>query len=144
MDEAVAGLAGAWLTKALHDLQTARIVGNAPEGPLDTAIYHCQQAAEKAMKAWLTANNVAFEKSHDIGRLVRQAIALHPEFRQFTASAQLLTPYVTAFRYPVVSEPMGPTREEFDEALKAAEAIYEFVLGLLPAEVRPKAGPGLA
>jgi len=30
-----------------------------------------------------------------------------------------------------------PTREEFDEALQHAQAIYDFVLNLLPPEVRP-------
>jgi len=29
-----------------------------------------------------------------------------------------------------------PTREEFDEALKHAQAIYDFVLNLLPIEAR--------
>ncbi len=38
MDEPAANLTREWLTKALHDLQTARIVANAPGGPLDTAI----------------------------------------------------------------------------------------------------------
>ena len=30
-----------------------------------------------------------------------------------------------------------PTHEEFDEALNHAQAIYDFVLNLLPAEARP-------
>ena len=33
-------------------------------------------------------------------------------------------------------EPM-PGREEFDEALQHAQAIYDFVVKLLPAEARP-------
>ena len=53
MDEALAQLTREWLTKGLHDLQTARITANAAGGPLDTAIYHCQQAAEKSLKGWL-------------------------------------------------------------------------------------------
>ena len=30
-----------------------------------------------------------------------------------------------------------PSREEFDAALQHAQAIYDFVLNLLPAEARP-------
>jgi hypothetical protein len=30
-----------------------------------------------------------------------------------------------------------PTREEFDEALQHAQAIYDLVLNLLPTEARP-------
>jgi HEPN domain len=33
---------------------------------LDTAVYHCQQAAEKALKAFLTARDIAFEKTHNL------------------------------------------------------------------------------
>lgn len=38
MDEALAKLTREWLTRALHDLQTARITADAADGPLDTAI----------------------------------------------------------------------------------------------------------
>jgi len=137
MDEALAQLTREWLTKASHDLLTARIVANAPDGPLDTAIYHCHQAAEKSLKGWLTANNIAFEKTHDIRRLIRQAMDVLPEFIRFTGPAEFLTPYVSAFRYPGLTDQLMPTREEFDEALQYAQAIYDFVLNLLPAEGRP-------
>ena len=83
MDEALAQLTREWLTKALHDLQTARIIANAPDGPLDTAIYHCQQAAEKSLKGWLTARSDPFEKTHDIRRLIKQAAGVLPDFNQF-------------------------------------------------------------
>jgi HEPN domain-containing protein len=53
MVDNLARLTRDWLVKAKHDLQTARIVSATPDGPLDTAIYHCQQAAEKALKGWL-------------------------------------------------------------------------------------------
>lgn len=96
MDEALASLAREWLTKAAHDLQNARIVGAVPEGPLDTAIYHCQQAAEKAIKGWLTARSVAFEKTHDVRRLIGQAAESASEFSQLAPAAEVLTPYASA------------------------------------------------
>lgn len=77
MDESLAQFTREWLTKALHDLQTARITANAADGPLDTAIYHCQQTAEKSVKAWLTAKDVPFERTHDLRRLIRQASCLN-------------------------------------------------------------------
>ena len=137
MDEALARLTCEWLTKGLHDLQTARITANAAGGPLDTAIYHCQQAAEKAVKGWLTANSVSFEKTHDLQRLIRQAAILSPEFTHFAGAAEVLTPYVSAFRYPGLTDDPMPSREEFDLALQHAQAIYDFVLNLLPVEARP-------
>lgn len=137
MDEALAQLTQEWMTKSLHNLQTARIVADSLNGPLDTAIYHCQQAAEKAVKGWLTSQSVTFEKTHDIRRLVKQAEKIESNFSRLTAAAEVLTPYATAFRYPGLTfEPM-PTREEFDAALKDTQTIYDFVLNLLPKEVQP-------
>jgi HEPN domain-containing protein len=48
-------LAHAWLAKAASDLRSARILADADDPPLDAAVYHCQQAAEKAVKALLVA-----------------------------------------------------------------------------------------
>jgi HEPN domain-containing protein len=137
MDEALASLTREWLTKAAHDLENARIVSAVPDGPLDTAIFHCQQAAEKALKGWLTAQSIALEKTHDVRKLVQQATESAPEFGRFVRAAEVLTPYAAAFRYPgLTAEPM-PAREEFDEALQHAQAIHDFVLTLLPPEARP-------
>ena len=137
MDEALAHLTREWLTKALHDLQTARITAEARDGPLDTAIYHCQQAAEKTVKGWLTSSGVLFERTHDIRRLIRQAVSVLPEFTGFTNAAEMLTPYASAFRSPGLTDDPMPSREEFDAALQQAQAIYDFVLNLVPTAARP-------
>ncbi|MBA2432147.1 MAG: HEPN domain-containing protein [Chthoniobacterales bacterium] len=70
MDEARLVLTRAWLVKAGNDLRNARIVSAVQDGPLDTAIYHCQQAAEKAVKAFLIWHDQVFPKTHEIGSLV--------------------------------------------------------------------------
>ena len=54
-----------------------------------------------------------------------------------TKPAAVLTPYVSAFRYPGGADEAMPSPEEFDEALQHAQTIYDFVLNLLPAEARP-------
>jgi HEPN domain-containing protein len=137
MDKALVSLTREWLTKDFHDLQTARIVSTVPDRPLDTAIYHCQQTAEKAMKGWLTATGIAFEKTHDVRRLVRYASGPEPEFDQLSECAEVPTPYASAFRYPGLTADPMPTREELDEALQHAQAIYEFVVSRLPVEAHP-------
>lgn len=137
MDEATRELVRDWLTRASHDLRSSRALASLEDPLLDTAIYHCQQAAEKSLKAWLQSNDDPFPKTHDIEDLAARASGINPDFREFTKAASVLTPYVSAFRYPGgFDEPM-PTREEFDEALRYAQAIYDFVLSLLPATARP-------
>lgn len=136
-DEAKQELVRDWLTRASHDLGAARALAALAEPLLDAAIYHCQQAAEKALKAWLQMQDEPFPKTHDLAKLVSQAAQLNGDFNQLALAAAALTPYASAFRYPGGSfEPM-PSRSEFDEALEHAQAIYDFVLHRLPAEARP-------
>ncbi len=45
--------AKAWMVKAWRDLETARRAGTGEPPFYDVAVYHCQQAAEKAVKAFL-------------------------------------------------------------------------------------------
>jgi HEPN domain-containing protein len=137
MDEAAQELVRDWLTRASHDLQAAQILATPENQWLDTAIYHCQQAAEKSVKAWLQSNDDPFPKTHDIEELVERALSINPDFRKFAKAASVLTPYVSAFRYPGgFDEPM-PSRAEFDVALQPAHDIYDFVLDLLPKEAKP-------
>lgn len=49
-------IATAWLKKAANDLEAAwRILVVRDDCPFDTVCFHCQQAAEKSFKAWMTA-----------------------------------------------------------------------------------------
>ncbi len=82
MDEARQELLHSWLIKAAHDLKGARILSTDPEGPLDLAIYHCQQAGEKSVKAFLVFRGLTPAKTHDIRRLAVEASALEPRFDQ--------------------------------------------------------------
>ncbi len=137
MADNLARLVCDWLTKAAHDLQNARIVSATPEGPLDTAIYHCQQAAEKSLKGWLTWRGIAVARTHDLILLIADAADDMPDFARFEEVAEILTPYISAFRYPGLTDDPMPSREEFDSALQHAQAIYDFVLNLLPPGARP-------
>jgi HEPN domain-containing protein len=51
-------LAQGWLAKARNDLEAARLLIHDEKRLLDIAAYHCQQAAEKALKAWLIAKEI--------------------------------------------------------------------------------------
>jgi HEPN domain-containing protein len=62
MDEPRRRLVQGWLIKAQNDLATARKLAEHPNPLLDTAIYQCQQAAEKAVKAFLPSHERAIVK----------------------------------------------------------------------------------
>lgn len=121
MVEARRTLVRAWMAKARSDLGTARKLASGPDAYLDTAIYHCQQAAEKAIKALLVEHDLRFEKTHDLEVLIARAIPVAPGLSDLLDPADLLTPYAVAYRYP--GDDLIPTAEEFAAALKAAEEI---------------------
>jgi HEPN domain-containing protein len=135
MAEPVLVAARGWLLKAEHDLASARKLASEPDPYLDTAIYHCQQAAEKALKGWLTYRGVRFDRTHDVRHLVAHAAEHEPAFRHLAEAGQVLTPYASAYRYP--DEVLEPDPEEFEEALQHAASVYGFVLSLLPPGARP-------
>jgi HEPN domain-containing protein len=110
--EAKKELVRVWLGKAQRDLASAQRLANDPDPYLDTAIYHCQQAAEKAIKGWLVFHDQRFEKTHDLRLLVTMAVPIDPRFSNWFDAAERLTPYATAFRYP--DELLSPDTVEFN------------------------------
>jgi HEPN domain-containing protein len=128
-------LVRAWLERARRDLGAARQLAAAPDAYLDVAVYHAQQAAEKALKGLLAYHDHELEKTHDLKKLLRLAEAYAPTVRAQRSAATLLTPYASKFRY--VEGPLEPSRAECDAALAAASDICEFILALLPPDVQP-------
>jgi HEPN domain-containing protein len=131
MDEAKRELVRSWLTKAEHDLGSAELLAKSAKPYLDTAIYHCQQAAEKALKAFLVHHDVEFEKKHNLSILVELCKALEPRFEDFQNAAILLTPYATIYRYPGEFFEVMPDVEQVQVALEMAKKILDFVVNLL-------------
>jgi HEPN domain-containing protein len=87
MDETRRQLLRSWLTKAANDLKSARVLRADPEGPLDSAIYHCQQAGEKAVKAFLVFKEISPAKTHDIRKLAIEAAEIEPLFDKLIPDA---------------------------------------------------------
>jgi HEPN domain-containing protein len=125
MDEVTRGEVAAWLTKARRDLDSAyRLVADFPPYR-DTATYHCQQAAEKALKALLTADETNFPKTHDLTVLLALAATKHADLAALADAAIVLTPYATLFRYP--SAVVEPDDADVKEALSLARQVLEAV-----------------
>jgi HEPN domain-containing protein len=132
MDEAKRDYIRQWLDRASNDLQSARKLASVPDPLLDTAFYHCQQAAEKAVKGYLCYRDHPLIKTHNVGELVELAAAYESLFLAWLEAAEKLTPYATAFRYPPRDE--EPDEERYHLAEQAAAGIFDFVRSLLPTE----------
>lgn len=127
-----------WMIKAWRDLETAHRAGGGEPPLYDVAVYHCQQAAEKAVKSFLVLHGKAYEKTHDIEVLVDLASEIDPGFGKLADAADALTPYATRFRYPNATFAIEPQPTEYAEALQQAQAVYSFVLKLLPESAQPR------
>jgi HEPN domain-containing protein len=73
----------AWLSKARLDLRAAAHESSAPEKDMyGDVMFHAQQAAEKAMKAFLAWHDVPVRKTHNLEELDRQCMGWMPHWDQ--------------------------------------------------------------
>jgi HEPN domain-containing protein len=74
-------------------LETARRAASGEPPFYDIAVYHCQQAAEKAVKAYLVYHGKPYAKTHDIEVLVDLACEVDSGFAKLADAADALTHY---------------------------------------------------
>lgn len=134
MDKAKSDEIRVWLDKSWHDLRAAErlLIGSDPL--CDAAGFHCQQAAEKSLKAYLTWHDVPFEKTHSLVALVAQCLMLDPSFEELRSATTTLTPYAVASRYP--GDIVALTEAEAQAALKLARQVWDFVRQRLASETQ--------
>jgi HEPN domain-containing protein len=125
----------AWLRKAEEDLAIAEELLKPAKALCGGAVFHCQQAAEKALKAFLVWHDVPFRKTHDLRELGNACIRIEAALKDAIADAIPLTEYAWRFRYP--GEPAQPTKREARAALAAARNLYSAVVSRLPKDVKP-------
>ena len=124
--------ARAWLLKSASDLSAAETLIGA--GLLDAAVFHCQQAAEKALKGFLAFHDVPFRKTHNLEEIGEQCIRSDGSLRPEIDRAVPLTEYAWRFRYP--GDPAGVDAAEAAEAIVTARRVHTCILARLP-ECRP-------
>lgn len=116
-----------WLEYAWTDYDVAVFLfENRHPQPLEIICYHCQQAAEKAIKALYIALNIpgGVPRKHDLAFLLNQMqgkVAVSKELRQHADS---LSVYGIAARYPA-EIPVDEGRTKL--AISAAKYIWEWV-----------------
>ena len=91
MDEPKRVMVKRWLFKAQRDLASAQRLADKSAPLLDTAVYHCQRAAEKAVKASLVFHDISVPKTHDLDDLILEAAAFTADYAPLTGTAGRLT-----------------------------------------------------
>ncbi|MDR1962745.1 MAG: HEPN domain-containing protein [Planctomycetaceae bacterium] len=123
----------AWLYKAESDLKLAQVASQHIPPILDGSVFHTQQCAEKALKAFLSFNRQPIHKTHKLEELIKQCAEVDSSFNDLLTEAQFLTPKVSEFRYPDSFDGhddlsrLDPTEADTKKALNTATTILEFV-----------------
>ena len=92
--------------------------------------FHFQQAAEKYLKSFITANELEFQKIHDLLVLLKICIKKDESLRSLTDECTFLNRFYIATRYPVHWSDSF-TKDDATNARVAAEKIRVTIKGLL-------------
>jgi HEPN domain-containing protein len=114
-----------WIAKAKNDLLDADNNLKAEETPFDTVCFHCQQAAEKFLKAYLVANNSPYPISHDLILILEKILPFDSSAEVLREDLALLMPYAVEIRYP--DDWFMPTEEDAKEAREAVSRVMSWL-----------------
>jgi HEPN domain-containing protein len=123
----------AWFGKAAEDLRAAEFELSADPPLTADIVFHAQQAAEKAIKGFLSWHDRPFRKTHNPIEIGEAVVALEPPLEPLLRGAAPLTEYAWRFQYPGDVDP--PSTEEAEQAISVAREVYRELLARLPAEV---------
>lgn len=119
-----------WISKADIDIKTARVL-LAQEPCLTYPVcFHCQQAAEKYLKAYCSYRQIEFPKTHSIRKLLSLIKPYNQALAEELSPSAILTPYGGEIRYP--SDMPEPTIQEAREAYLQAQSVQSVVLRFIP------------
>ncbi|MCX8092736.1 MAG: HEPN domain-containing protein [Candidatus Goldbacteria bacterium] len=115
-----------WLIKAFEDFKTVEHELTFPNKEIVTSsvCFHCQQFVEKLLKAYLTAKNIDFKRTHNLDFLLKLCAEQDKEFKKIKIGD--LTSYAIEIRYP--DEFYIPTLREARESYKISLKVKDFIL----------------
>ena len=124
-EEVLRDLVGQWIAKAELDYRAGERLSKDPEPIREVAAFHCQQAVEKYIKAFLVRHQVEFSKTHNLKELLGLVALVSPRLAATLEEAEVLTPYGVEIRYPGDFPEVRPGQEKtiFELTQRAREAV---------------------
>jgi HEPN domain-containing protein len=89
-----------WVRKAEADYAVIEKLLKGKPAINDAVCFHCQQAAEKYLKAYLQECSLAILRTHDLIDLLMILLPVDPSLKTIRRSARSLTQFAVDFRYP--------------------------------------------
>ena len=116
-----------WLEYSQIDLNSAEyLTGMVPE-PLEIICFHCQQSAEKALKAYLISIDTRPPKTHDLDELL-ELCKNNDKIASLREATLLINDYSITVRYPGVR---NTNIEDKNKALASASRILKVINNVL-------------
>lgn len=114
-----------WLSKAEDDANWTK--ANIREKIYYGACFTAQQAAEKALKAYLYTQGIIPAKIHDLRVLVKKCSQFEKSFLELKDLVVPLVDYYAQTRYPDIGDLIDYSKEKAQDALKRAQKVIKFV-----------------
>jgi HEPN domain-containing protein len=115
----------AWLLKAAHDLETAKVVASHLPDFDDTIAFHCQQAIEKSLKGYLVHLDIEFKPVHDLSYLLNLIGTRDDSFEEYYDKVDKVSRFAVQIRYP--DQIIKLTLEQTNDAIDLAELIFRII-----------------
>jgi HEPN domain-containing protein len=123
-----------WVRKAEADLALAARARRKPAGLYDGICFHCQQCAEKYLKALLEELGLPIPKIHDLDQLFALLRQHHLALRSVLRGLVFLTDFAVDIRYPG----NWATKRQAEAAWRWAERVRQTARSLLGIRERPR------
>lgn len=114
-----------WLNMAEEDLLWAK--ASFEDKILRGACFAAQQAAEKALKAFLVSKGITTPKIHDLVTLNHQCLNKNAQFQELEESCNILSPYYLSTRYPDVAQFEEFSEKQTQDVITQAGKVVNFV-----------------
>jgi HEPN domain-containing protein len=129
-----------WVGKAEDDYQLAARIGRGHQRFPDQQCFHCQQAAEKYLKALLEELGLAVPRTHHLDTLLSLLRPYHTSLRSFRRGLIFLTDFAVGTRYPT----KDASKRQAVAALRWAGRVRDAcraLLGIRPPRTRRRKSP---
>jgi HEPN domain-containing protein len=126
-----------WVRKAEADHVVARRSSRGKTPLHDLVCFHCQQCAEKYLKALLEELGLSVPKTHELGRILRSLHVHHPTLGSVRRGLDFLTQFAVDTRYPGENA----TKRQAQAALRWEDRVRAAARALLGiGQPRPRRG----
>ncbi|MBW8049211.1 MAG: HEPN domain-containing protein [Cytophagales bacterium] len=118
-----------WINKAEHDLEIAELALEHKPHLTDNICFHCQQTAEKYIKAYLVSLNIDFKEIHDLYYLL-DLISNRKDFNDDLYNCiDKFENFAVEVRYP--GDSYEPSLEDAKTAYQTAVKVKNIILELI-------------